>query len=220
MQKHSILVAWRGSEYSCIQVASNNVLCHHNKYLMGYFEFLYDSGIICLPLNIPEKLHWQQFFQKPKKADSLLGNTIPTHPEEQHLTFKQTGTTTIFSFGYQSCVWPRSHPFFRQNPCSGCNSGIDLLVALEYTLFQLCSNAKKFLLDWQDSEEAMHYCRSNQPHKLHSVFAWCALHYSEWPCCSYLSLMLVYLYDLFLLSTPLARMLLTPRWVSRRKDVK
>ena len=133
-QKQSIVVAWRGSEYSCIQVASNNVLCHRNKYLIGYFEFLYDSGIICLPLNIPEKLHWQQFFQKPKKADSLLGNTIPTHPEEQHLTFKQTGTTTIFSFGYQSCVWPRSHPFFQQNPCSGCNSGIDLLVALEYTL--------------------------------------------------------------------------------------
>ena len=96
----------------------------------------------------------------------ILGNTIPTYPEEQHLTFKQTGTTTIFSFGYQSCVWPRSHPFFRQNPCSGCNSGIDLLVALEYTLFQLCSNAEKFLLGWQDSEEAMHYCRSNQPHKL------------------------------------------------------
>ena len=30
-----------------------------------------------------------------------------------------------------------------QNPCSGCNSGIDLVVALEYTFFQLCSNAKQ-----------------------------------------------------------------------------
>ena len=27
------------------------------KCLMGYFEFLYGLGIICLPLNIPEKLH-------------------------------------------------------------------------------------------------------------------------------------------------------------------
>ena len=55
--KDSILDVLRGSEYACVQIASNNVLCHHNKRLMGYFEFLYGSGIICLPLNIQEKLH-------------------------------------------------------------------------------------------------------------------------------------------------------------------
>ena len=55
--KDYILDALRGSEYFCVQIASNNVLRHHNKRLMGYFEFLYGSGIICLPLNIPEKLH-------------------------------------------------------------------------------------------------------------------------------------------------------------------
>ena len=38
--------------------------------------------------------------------------------------------------------------------------------------------------------------------------------------CSCLSPVLVHLRNLFLLSTPVARMLLTPRWVSRRKDVK
>ena len=38
--------------------------------------------------------------------------------------------------------------------------------------------------------------------------------------CSCLSPMLVHLRNLFLLSTPVARMLLTPRWVSTRKDVK
>ena len=54
------------------------------------------------------------------------------HPEEQHLPFTQAGSTTIFSFMYQSCVWPRSDPLFWQNPCSGCNSGIDLVVALKY----------------------------------------------------------------------------------------
>ena len=64
-------------------------------------------------------------------------------PEEQHLPFKQTGTNTIFSLEYQSCVWACSDPFFCQNPCSGCNSGIDLVVALEYTFFQLCSNAEQ-----------------------------------------------------------------------------
>ena len=38
--------------------------------------------------------------------------------------------------------------------------------------------------------------------------------------CSGLSPMIVHLRNLFLLRTPVARMLLTPRWVSRWKDVK
>ena len=38
--------------------------------------------------------------------------------------------------------------------------------------------------------------------------------------CSCLSPVIVHLRVLFLLSTPVARMLLTQRWVSRRKDVK
>ena len=137
-----------GSEYACVQNASNNVLYHHNKRLMGYFEFIYGSGIIFLPLNIPKKSHWQHLFEKPEEAKLItfiLVNTIkyPHALSEQHLPFKQTGTTTIFSFRYQSCVWPRSDPFFWQNPCSGCNSGIDLVVALEYTFFQLCSNVEQ-----------------------------------------------------------------------------
>ena len=112
---------------------------NYNKRLMGYFEFLYESRIICLPLNISEKLHWQHLIVFIFSEY----NAIPTHPEEQQLPFKQTGTTTIFSFGYQSYVWSRSDPFFWQNPCSGCNSGIDLVVALECTFFQLCVNAKQ-----------------------------------------------------------------------------
>ena len=128
--KHSILDAWRGSQYACVQISSNDVLYHHNKRLMGYFEFLYGSGIICLSLNVPKKLHWQHFFWKPEEAVFILVDTIPALPEEQHLPFKRTGTTSIFSFGYQSCVWPRYDPFFWQNPGSSCNSGIDLVVAL------------------------------------------------------------------------------------------
>ena len=37
--------------------APGNVLCHQNKHLMGYFEFLHGSRIICLFFNILEKLH-------------------------------------------------------------------------------------------------------------------------------------------------------------------
>ena len=38
--------------------------------------------------------------------------------------------------------------------------------------------------------------------------------------CSCLFTITVHLCNLFLLSTPVARILLTPRWISRRKDVK
>ena len=51
------LRCFKSSEYACVQIVSNNVLCHHNKRPMGYFEFLYGSGMTCLPFNIPEKLH-------------------------------------------------------------------------------------------------------------------------------------------------------------------
>ena len=148
------------------------------------------------------------------------------HHAEQHLPFKETGTTNIFSFRYQSCVWPRYDPFFWQNPCSGCNSGIDLVVALEYTFFQLCSHIEQisvrlarfrgnsvkrpavvltshtsytgFFLDVRSTVQSGHV----------SFF------------CSCLPPMIMYLRNLFLMNTPLARMLLTPRWASRRKDKK
>ena len=47
--------------------------------------------------------------------------------------------------------------------------------------------------------------------------------YSKWLrsfFCSCLSPIIVHLRNLFLLSTSVARMLLTPRWVTRRKDIK
>ena len=67
-QKRSILDTWRGSEYACVQIALGNVLCHHNKHLMRYFEFLIGSRIICLPLNISEKLHWQHCLWKARRG--------------------------------------------------------------------------------------------------------------------------------------------------------
>ena len=47
-----------------------------------------------------------------------------------------------FSYVYQSCSWPHSGPLYRQNSCSGCNSGINLPVVLKYTFFQLYSIAE------------------------------------------------------------------------------
>ena len=78
-QKHSILDAWKGSEYACVQIAPGNVLCHHNKYLMGYFEFLHGSRIICLPLNISIKLHWQYVFEKRQRAIAFIFDKTIQH---------------------------------------------------------------------------------------------------------------------------------------------
>ena len=43
---------------------------HHNKHLMAYFKFLHGSRIICLPLNILEKLHWQHLSEKLQETES------------------------------------------------------------------------------------------------------------------------------------------------------
>ena len=59
-----------GSEYACLQIAPNNVLCHLNKHLMGYFEFPDGLRIICVPLNIPEKMHLQHLFENPEEAET------------------------------------------------------------------------------------------------------------------------------------------------------
>ena len=187
---------------ACIQITPGNVLCHHSKHLMGYFEFLHGSRIICLCMSISEKLHWQYVSKKLEEAEThclhlFEYDTIPMHPEEQHLPFKQTGTTIVFSSGYQSCNWPPSGPFCWQNLCSSCNSGTNLVVILEYTFFQLRSNTKKscisFLLDVRCSKRPrFFFLQLFAPND--NVFA--------------------------LLGTLVAQMLLTPRWVSRRKDVK
>ena len=67
------------------------------------------------------------------------------HPEEQHLSCKQMGTTTIFSFGYQCCTLPRSGPFCLQNSCSGCNSLIWLLLLLNILSFNFVPTQSKSL---------------------------------------------------------------------------
>ena len=118
---------------------------------MGYFKFLHGSKIIWLPFNVPEKLLWQHLFQEPEETEThslylSQYNTIATHPDEQYPPFNQKGTTTIFSFGCQSRTWPRSGPFCWQTPWSGCNSGIDLVVVLEYAFFQLYFNAKQIFV--------------------------------------------------------------------------
>ena len=72
----------------------------------------------------------------------ILVNTIPTHSAEQQLPSKQRVPPPFFHSD-TNLVFDRSDPFFWQNRCSGWNSGIDLVVAFEYTFFQLCSNVEQ-----------------------------------------------------------------------------
>ena len=60
--KHSILDAWRGSEYVFVKIAPGNILCHHNKHLMGYFEFLDSSRMIYLIFqkNYINNISWKR----------------------------------------------------------------------------------------------------------------------------------------------------------------
>ena len=120
-----------------IQSAPSNVLHHHSKHLMGYFEFLHVSRIICLPLNISEKLRWQYVLEKLEKAET---HCLSLRSNIYHSNIKRT--TIIFSYGSQSRNYPRSDPFCWQCPCSS-SSGIDLVVVLEDTFFLTCSNSEK-----------------------------------------------------------------------------
>ena len=53
----------------CFQIPPD-VWCYYNKHLMRYFELLHSSRIICLPLSVSEKLHWQHLFKKIGEADT------------------------------------------------------------------------------------------------------------------------------------------------------
>ena len=112
-QKHSILHAWRGSEYVCVQIAPGNFLCHHKKHLMGYFKFLHGSRIICLPLNIWEKLHWQLLFWKARKGrDSSTCRTtsaIKTNGDHQHF-FIRTSISLFCTFYENHLSLAKSSP--------------------------------------------------------------------------------------------------------------
>ena len=138
----------------------NNVLCHF-KHMMWYFEFLDGSRIICFPLNIPKKFHWQHLFEKPEEAEThhlylRQCNTIPTHPEGQHLSLKQTNENHHHFFIWipilylatsKSILLTKTYTLVDEWNWFGCFSWIYFLS----TLFQHRTN----LLGWQDSERAV-----------------------------------------------------------------
>ena len=148
-----------------------------------------------------------------------------THSEEQYRPFKQTVTTTIFSFRYQSCTWKRSGHSVGKSHVLIVTLELIWLFSWIYfpsTLFKHPTN----LLGSENLEEATHTALlSLKPTtvklRLLSV-TWCALvkmttFFFFYGCFSQTR---VHFRNLFLLNILVAQMLLTRRWVSRWKDVK
>ena len=108
---------------------------------------------------------------------------------------------------------------------SGPNSGIDLVVNLEYTFFQLCSNAEQISVTLTRVRRS--YVKTPSvvltSHTSYTGFLLdvrCAVQSGLVFLCSCLSPMMVYLHNLFLLNTLLAQILLIPMSVNRQKDKK
>ena len=199
---------------------------------MGYVEFLYGSGIICLPLNIPEKLHWQHLFEKPEEAEThrlylswyntiqypcILKNNIYHSNKRVPPSFFHSYTNPVFGHVL-------IHYFVRIHVLVVTEKLIWLLL-LNILSFNFVPKLSKFLLGWQDSEEdlwsvMLSFYPATQVIQRFCFMSAALFKVTMFLFCICLSSMMVYLHNLFLLKTPLARMLLTPRWASRQKDEK
>ena len=147
-------------EYTCTHIACNNVLCHHNKCMIEYFEFLYGSGVICLPLDIPKRITLTTSLEKDRRGRPIaliLDNTM----QYPHILKNNI---------CHSKKWvPPLNFHFDTNPVFGyilihSFGKIHVLVVTVELIWLLLWNAfsfnfvpmsNRFPLGWQDSEEAM-----------------------------------------------------------------
>ena len=160
--------------------------------------------------------HWLYFFY----CDTTSMHFEEQHPTSKHVTLKQTRITTIFWFRYQSCTWKCSGPSFQKKPCSGCISGINLDVMLSFNFLQTPNKSLRFTKFRRSNIHHSVIVQVNQCQIALLCFPWCALSkVSTLFFCGCLPPRIVHLRNLFLLSTPVVQMLLTPRWLSRRKHV-
>ena len=74
--------------------------------MMRYVELVHDSKMICLPLNISKKLHWQHLFEKQEEAENII--TLISVDKPQTRSFWRT-TSTIQGNGHH-------HYFFIRIP--------------------------------------------------------------------------------------------------------
>ena len=139
---------------------------------------------ICLHLNISERLHWQYLFQhlfsrgrRDPSPSSLLIRCNTHTPWRTTSTIQTKGDHHYFFIRIESCTYPRSGPFCWQNPCYGCNSGIDLVVVLEYTFFQLCSNTE-YISQVHKIQKKLCKPPCSRSNQIYTVFLYLKLHCS------------------------------------------
>ena len=125
---------------------------------MAYFEFLYGSGIICLPLNILEKLHLQHLFEKPKRQrliSFILVNTVQYPRTLQNNIYNSNKRIPVPFFHLDTNPALRQiliHSFHKTHVLVVKVELICLLL-LNILSFNFVPTLHKFLLGWQDSEE-------------------------------------------------------------------
>ena len=144
---HSGIGSYSCTPYTCLFFRWHLIMCHlitgiwwdilNSSMVRGWSAFLWIFQENCkLEEAETHRLHlWQ--------CDATPMHSEQQHSTSKHRAYKQTGTTTIFSFWYQSCTWKRSSPSFRKKTRSCCNSGINLVAVLEYTFLQLYSNGEQ-----------------------------------------------------------------------------
>ena len=184
---------------------------------MEYFEFLYGSKIICLPLNISEKLCWQHLFEKLEEVEThslhLLLIWYNTHTLKNNIYhLNKQGPPTFFHSDINPVL---GHVLVHSDDKTHV---VVVTVELIWLMFfdKLSFN---FTPAPNKSRRFTRFRKSfvNRPAvaliKVTLLFClMCAVQSGHVPYfCSCLSSMILHLRNLFLLSTPVARMLLTPR---------
>ena len=104
--------------------------------MTGHFDFLHAPGWPAF-LWVFQK-NWQNLFERLRETDLLPSSLLM--PYNIRVYWR---TKLIIQANGGHLTWPSSGQFCCQNPCSGCNSGINVVVVLEYTFFQLSSNAEQ-----------------------------------------------------------------------------
>ena len=190
----------------------SNVLSDHSKHLMGYFEFLHSHSsqslrrqrlivfvfvnTIQYPYNLKNNIyHWSKRGLPPFFHSN-------TNPVLGHILGHSIDGTHVLVVIVES-IWSLFLNMLSFNFVTTPNK------SLRFTNFRRtyvnrpvvvltnhCQSYPTFLLDVRCSKRSRYFF------------------------CSCLSPMIVHLRNLFLLSTPVTRKLLTPRLVSIRKDVK
>ena len=144
-QKHYILDAWTGSEY-----------IHHNIHLMGYFEFLHGSRVICLPLNISENCidHISSKSQKRQWLIAFILVNTMQYPRISIYHSNRWGPPPFFHWDTNPVL---GHVIIHSDKTHVLVVTVELiwLLFLNILSFNFVPTPSKSLPGWQDSEEAM-----------------------------------------------------------------